>query len=195
MKKRVIGVLLAAVLALAAGCDAIGGGGGNNPPPRDPETPASDFEYAYDAALGGVEITEYIGSSIKVRIPEKIEGEPVVGIEAIVANDGVSGGFSRSGIMEVYIPDGVASIGWCAFSDCAGLTSVTIPDSVTSIGPYAFSSCKGLTSITIPDNVTSIGYDAFGDCSQGLTATYKGKTYTALSDDLPREFYDAINNP
>jgi len=41
-----------------------------NPPPIDiPAAPASDFEYSYNASLGGVEITKYIGTPIKVHIP------------------------------------------------------------------------------------------------------------------------------
>lgn len=176
MKKHIISILFVALLAFVAGCS----GGGNNPPPKEPETPASDFEYRYNAAMGGVIITKYIGNAIKVRIPEKIEGEPVVVID----------GFRGSGIMEVYIPNSVTSIGYGAFQGCTGLTSIVIPDSVTSIGDEAFRFCLD------------------------LTATYKGKTYSyepppvpspvsddmlVLADnpdddpDLPREFYDAVN--
>ncbi|MCL1807362.1 MAG: leucine-rich repeat domain-containing protein [Oscillospiraceae bacterium] len=183
MKKSVISVLLVAILILAAGCSSgeSGEGGGSwnegNPQPKGPENPASDFEYKYDAAAGGVVITKYIGTAIKVRIPEKIEGEPVVeiGKEA----------FNRSGIMEVYIPNSVTSIGDVAFYECTGLTGIMIPDSVTSIGRWAFINCPN------------------------LTATYKGKSYkyepppppspdpdgagAAIIIDLPQEFFDAVN--
>lgn len=46
------------------------------------ETPVEDFRYEYDAALQGVVIKGYTGTSIKVRIPDSIEGEPVTGIGA-----------------------------------------------------------------------------------------------------------------
>ena len=98
------------------------------------------------------------------------------------------GAFSRTGLEEVVLPEGiteipvwcfdnspnlrrvtipnsVTSIGFYAFSGCLGLTSIEIPNNVTSIGDYAFSGCLGLTSIEIPNNVTSIGDHAFYNCS------------------------------
>ena len=63
------------------------------------------------------------------------------------------------------IPNGVTSIGDCAFYRCTSLTSVTIPNRVMSIGDRAFYRCTGLTSITIPDEVVSIGEGAFADCT------------------------------
>ena len=62
------------------------------------------------------------------------------------------------------IPDGVNSIGYCAFSGCKSLTSLVIPDSVTSIGDYAFVGCESLTDIVLSDRITSIGGFAFSGC-------------------------------
>ena len=63
------------------------------------------------------------------------------------------------------IPDGVMSIGKCAFVDCYSLVSISIPNSVTSIGEESFIDCSSLRSIVIPDSVTSIGDGAFWGCS------------------------------
>ena len=63
------------------------------------------------------------------------------------------------------IPEGVTSIGDCAFAGCSGLTSITIPNSVTRIGNQTFEGCSKLTSVTIPEGVTSIDYGVFYDCS------------------------------
>ncbi|MCL2637236.1 MAG: leucine-rich repeat domain-containing protein [Oscillospiraceae bacterium] len=177
--KKMIAILLAVVLVLGlVGCS----GGGD---------PASDFEYR--AVSGGIEITKYVGTSVKVNIPAKIEGEPVVSIGW--------GAFENSGIMEVNIPNSVANIYGRAFWNNNGLTSITLPDSLTSIGNNAFAHCTGLTSITLPDSLTSIEKDAL-PIHEGLTITYKGVNYDVMVSvsphgdhwmGLPQEFYDAVN--
>ena len=72
---------------------------------------------------------------------------------------------------DVVIPEGVTSIGDCAFNVCLHLTSVTIPEGVTSIGLEAFHYCSSLTSVTIPGSVTSIGDSAFSGCSSLMSVT------------------------
>ena len=47
-------------------------------------------------------------------------------------------------LQDVYIGDGVTSIGNLAFNSCYSLASVTIPDGVTSIGNSAFNRCYGM---------------------------------------------------
>ncbi len=84
-------------------------------------------------------------------------------------------------VTNLIIPDGVTSIGDCAFRFCTSLTSITIPDGVTFIGDYAFFGCKGLTSITIPDSVTSIGELGFF-CCEGLTNAIIGNRVTSIGD-------------
>ena len=63
------------------------------------------------------------------------------------------------------IPDGVKSIGKCAFVDCYSLVSISIPNSVTNIGDGAFDGCSSLSHLVIPNSVTSIGDGAFWGCS------------------------------
>ena len=67
-------------------------------------------------------------------------------------------------LKEIYIGDGVTSIGNYAFSYCHSLASITIPTGVTSIGSDAFIACFSLASITIPTGVTSIGTNTFNTC-------------------------------
>ena len=65
---------------------------------------------------------------------------------------------------EFIVPDGVTSIGYCAFSKCTNLTSITLPNTLTNIGNGAFSNCTGLTAIEIPRGVTNIENRAFQNC-------------------------------
>jgi hypothetical protein len=63
------------------------------------------------------------------------------------------------------LPQGLTTIGYCAFSYCTELTNIVIPDTVTTIGIEAFEDCINLKSLVIPSNVKSIGEFAFEDCS------------------------------
>lgn len=69
---------------------------------------------------------------------------------------GLSGGYQ--------IPEGVASIGYGAFSHCEKITYITVPDGVTAIGDYAFEFCTNVTGIDLPDSVAQIGALAFQYC-------------------------------
>ena len=64
----------------------------------------------------------------------------------------------------VSLPDGLTSIGICAFCESISLTSITIPDSVTSIGSYAFYNCSVLENVTMGSSLESIGNWAFCHC-------------------------------
>lgn len=68
-----------------------------------------------------------------------------------------------SDIREVYISEGVTSIGNVAFSGCRNLVKATIPSTVTSIGKEAFAACI-LTDMTYTDSVQFIGARAFNGC-------------------------------
>ena len=98
---------------------------------------------------------------------------------------GSSGAPWHGRVKSAVIAEGVTSIGWCAFYDCASLTSVTIPDSVTRIGSYAFYDCRSLTSVTIPDSVTRIGDGAFEGCTS-LTSVTIPDSVTSIGGDTFR---------
>ena len=58
-----------------------------------------------------------------------------------------------AGCSKSKIPEGVTSIGSCAFEEFELLTSIEIPDSVTEIGVSAFRNCDSLRSIHFQGNV------------------------------------------
>jgi hypothetical protein len=139
----------------------------SNQPPTDlEENPVSDFEYGYDTDIGGIEIKKYSGTTIRVRIPEMIEGIQVKKIGNRC--------FQSSAVMYVYIPNSVTIIGSDAFASCNSLTSITLPDDVAEIDNRAFWGCTALTSITIPDSVLKIGNSAFSNCTELTNFIYDG---------------------
>ncbi len=71
----------------------------------------------------------------------------------------------KDAVVNVYIKNGITSIGYWTFCDCTNLTNVTIPNSIINIDANAFVNCKSLVNITIPNSVTSIGWSAFQGCS------------------------------
>lgn len=68
-------------------------------------------------------------------------------------------------VEDVFLPEGLISIGSNAFSSCHTLITITIPQSVTNIGLSAFSGCSNLQSITLPDALESIDNWAFSSCN------------------------------
>lgn len=71
---------------------------------------------------------------------------------------------TKSGVYTV--PDGILSIGGCAFADCTAITEIKLPDSIMSIGDSAFSECGNLVSINIPEGVTVIDSYTFYGCGK-----------------------------
>lgn len=66
-------------------------------------------------------------------------------------------------IKEFVVPDGVTTIGNCAFENCVGLTSIIIPESVGSIEPLAFLCCDGLSTMTVKEG--NPVYDSRDNCN------------------------------
>lgn len=168
-----------------------------------PATPASDAPFVVLVTNDTVRIVKYTGTDAKVAIPERIDGLPVVAIQA-GAFDGCHG------ITAVTIPATVTSIHDHAFHGCPALTSIlvdvmnpvysssadgvlfnmektrlvrfpmgkqgeyTVPQRTTEIGSHAFEECPGLTEITLPERLEEIGCRAFWGCSSLKTILFKG---------------------
>ncbi len=85
-------------------------------------------------------------------------------------------------LTELRLPDGMSSIGSCAFYDCWNLSEVTVPETVERIGNYAFCWCNSLSSVTLPGHMSCLGSGAFADCSK-LSSVTLPEGLTAIEDD------------
>lgn len=65
-------------------------------------------------------------------------------------------------ITEIFLPDGLKTIGKGAFNRCSA-TTIHLPGTLESIGQDAFSSSE-LTSIVVPKSVKEMGYSIFSSC-------------------------------
>ena len=80
-----------------------------------------------------------------------------------VTSIGIGAFFDCFNLNEICFGENLEEIRGNAFYDCIALAKVAIPDSVTSIGDLAFCAC-GLTEVTIPGNVASMGQGVFASC-------------------------------
>ncbi len=68
--------------------------------------------------------------------------------------------FKGSGLSEVYLPEGLESIGYEAFKECGLLKGINLPSTVNNIGDMAFA-YSGLEGIDLPKSVTGMGEYVF----------------------------------
>lgn len=54
-----------------------------------------------------------------------------------------------NGVVDYHIPDGITSIGYCAFMNSPDLETITLSDDVIELGGYDFASCKKLKKIVL----------------------------------------------
>lgn len=104
----------------------------------------------------GVQITGYTGNVKRLRVPDVLEGKPVMAIG--------EGAFYELAVEAVALPDTVAEIGPNAFSGCGRLRHVEFSKSLERIGAGAFESCFDLYGVELPATVKEIGSSAFWGC-------------------------------
>ena len=99
-------------------------------------------------------------------------------IDSVVIGEGITGigmwAFAYGEWTEVSLPEGLESIGYCAFFRSYDLQSVEIPESVTTIGESAFYYCESLKSVVIPAGVTCIEEGTFSYCRKLCEITFEG---------------------
>lgn len=113
--------------------------------------PASDFAYTADG--GEVTITEYIGESEHVLIPDTIDGLPVTAL--------ADKAFYEKHVTTVVVPDSVTEIGDLCFSGDNYLVSLTLPDGLAELPYGALESCMRLYDFDLPQSLEKIYSSVF----------------------------------
>ena len=126
-------------------------------------------------------VRSYDGAEEDLRIPDEVDGLPIVMIAAKAFED-------NRIVRSVQIPDSVTFIGNYAFWNCTtlerakvgrgvsalnlgtfwGCTSLVhadLPDTLTSLGDGVFRSCTSLVSQDIPETIAELGDSCFRDCT------------------------------
>lgn len=112
--------------------------------------PASDFAYTADG--GEVTITDYIGTSEHVLIPDTIDGLPVTAL--------ADKAFYEKHVTTVVVPDSVTEIGDLCFSGDNYLVSLTLPDGLAELPYGALESCFRLMDFDLPQGLKKISGSA-----------------------------------
>ena len=126
-----------------------------------------DFDLKED---GSYILTRYKSKDTVVTIPAFIDDIPVKEVADIchTFKSGIRESRRKelNEITEVFIEEGITTIGTYAFYGCKGLKKVVLPDTVTEIGKGAFEKCIELQDINLTDAIKKIDDGAFHRCSQ-----------------------------
>lgn len=137
-------------------------------------TSIEEFKYFFNEG-GTYTISEYVGSSEMVVIPDEIDGIAVTNIS--------SGVFSgNENIKAVKIGDNIVELGEKLFINAVNLKYVICGKNVKSIGDYCFTGTS-LTDIELNDGLESIGYSTFTPKNGTLEKIYIPESVTYM--DFP----------
>ena len=140
----------------------------------------------YRKIEGGIEVVKLHGRCAEVRIPEEIEGLPVLAVgerafaikeELPVAESVDEMDAEITFVMEapaettegqalrrVFLPDSVKTIGSYAFHGSSALERVALPAELQEISLRMFDGCASLEQVTLPAGLCAIGDYAFYGC-------------------------------
>ncbi len=110
-----------------------------------------DFEYSVED--GTVTITKYTGTSEVVTVPAQMDGMDVVAVGDNTFEE-------NKIIKEVILSDGIKRMGNAVFYHCTALEHVTFPNTLEWIGRWGFDECNALTSLRI-DQTSDLEVDGY----------------------------------
>lgn len=109
--------------------------------------PATDFTWETQDD-GTAIITEYVGESKHVMVPDMIDGIPVTALGEKA--------FYEKSVTTVVVPDGISTIGDACFSGCNYLVSLRLPDQLEVMECALIESCMRLMDFSLPQGLKKI---------------------------------------
>ena len=85
-------------------------------------------------------------------------------------------------VTDIYLLDGIITIGERAFANCSSLETIELPGTATVIGDSAFEGCQSLKSIVLPRSLETLGDSAFIGCNS-LEAVYLPDTVSSIGEN------------
>lgn len=144
------------------------------------------IQIAYRKIEGGICIEKMYGRCAEVRIPEEIEGLPVIAVgerafsvkveapvaeageelpvECLFVTEAENMEVEGQALRRVFLPDTVETIGAYAFHGCSALERVSLPAKLREISLRMFDGCGALEQVTLPEGLKAIGDYAFYGC-------------------------------
>lgn len=118
------------------------------------ENTITEGKLTYAEIDGGLQVVSAAEDADALKIPEKVNGQPVISIG--------QGAFNQCAVLKsITLPDTLTEIQDGAFYYCLALESLDIPDSVTQIGAYAFANCFALKNVELPKDLKVLPAYAF----------------------------------
>ena len=128
--------------------------------PFDPELREQTIRAIADSPLRWGTCIEPIGCE---HTNEELADKILYNMSLHPYGEGVFRGIDE--IVEMCVPEGVASIGSRAFSGCMGLRSISLPSTLTSLGEAVFEHCQSLEEIALPKGLRAVPDGAFQGCN------------------------------
>ena len=120
-------------------------------------------ENEYFSTLNGVLYSKDMTTLLQCPANYKEKTFKLLGNVKIIAGSAFRG---CTHLTEIYLSEGLESMGSSAFSGCESLTTINLPMSLKKIGSYAFYNCFSLKTIEIPPGIETLDMFLFANCSK-----------------------------
>ena len=144
------------------------------------------IQIEYKITEKGAVIVKVHGRAAELRIPDTIEGHPVVAVaerafavkqeaeeakageerpaELVFVTEAASVQEIGEAVKRIYLPDTITMIGESAFHGCTALERLSLPAGLTEISERLLDSCEALEQLRLPEGIRTIGGYAFYNC-------------------------------